>query len=80
MFKQQNDGSDWKFRSKGSNEVVVDSGSGNVTKTAGDSLEDLDGIGSSRIFSMAGIQPSRDGEDDEDKCIPQYRDEKENAS
>lgn len=80
MLKQQNDSSDREFRSKGSNERAVDRGCGNVTKTTGDSLEDLDGIGSSRIFSMARVQPSRDGEDDEDKRIPQDGDEEENAS
>lgn len=80
MLKQQDDSSDREFRSKSSNETGVDRGRVNVTKTTGNSLEDLDRIGSSGILSVAGVQPRRDGEDDEDEGVPQNGDEEEDTS
>lgn len=80
MLKQQNDSSDREFRSKSSNETGVNRGRVNVTETTGNSLENLDGIGSSGVLSVARVQPRCDGEDDEDECVSQNGNEEEDAS
>lgn len=79
MLQKQNNRCDGNFSSKGADKGGVDSGLPDVLEASGDSLEDLDRVGSLGGPSVAGVQPGSDGHDEDHKCVPEDRHEEEYA-
>ena len=50
-----------------------------MLESSGHVLQDLDRVVSVSVLAVASVQPRRNGEDDDDECVPEDRNEEEEA-
>lgn len=77
VLQEQDDCRDGEFTSKRTDELGVDSGLSDVLEASGDGLQDLDWVCSLGRPPMAGVQPCRNSHDQDNKGIPEDRNEEE---
>lgn len=77
MLKQENNGRDRELTGQGAQKSGVNHGGTDMLETAGNSLQNFDGVFARFALAVTAIQVRCQGEDDNDKGITEHRDEEE---
>ena len=80
MFKQKDDSRHRKFGTERADEVAVNCRCSNISETSRNRLEDLDGVLAVGPLPVAGIEPRRYRENDDNERVPEDRHKEEPSS